>query len=82
MTGQISELHAWLATHEDGTEGIIASILPGLGSTPLVTSKRQVAERMEGLAREAARTGMPDAGAKAVDVQLVTFVRADRARPG
>lgn len=49
----IRALHAWIATYPDGTEGIIAHGLPGLGMTPLVTSRHPAAVQMEPLARHA-----------------------------
>ena len=69
---RITELHCWVATYADGTEGIIAGGLEGLGMTPLLSSRRHVAESLEAKAREtmqlSRRTKHP-----VVSVRLVTF---------
>jgi len=49
----IRELHCWIATYSDGSEGIIAHGLEGLGLAPLLSSRRDTAEAMEVLARQA-----------------------------
>lgn len=66
----IPELFVFLSLDADGNEGITASILPNLGSTPLVTSKRRIAEQMKAIAAEIARmSGKP--------VRLVRFTAGD-----
>lgn len=73
---QIADLHAWIATHANGGEGIVASILPGVGSTPMVSSKRHVMERCEPLVRRTvAATKGRGGGDEVVSVRLVTFRR-------
>lgn len=67
---RIDELHAWIATHENGGEGIIATILPGIGSTPMVSSRRHVMEAArDHVAKTAALLG------NVVAVKLVTYRR-------
>ena len=52
----ITELWAWVSVDEDGNEGIIAApIVPGMGTTPLVFSKRELTMRFESHARDATR---------------------------
>ena len=61
---RVRELHAWVATHQSGAEGIIAAVIGNVLS-PLVTSKPNVARGMEALARRAADP--------AVRVRLATY---------
>lgn len=51
---RIERLYAFLSIDEQGFNGIVAAILPGLGSTPLVTGKRSVAQSMIPLAQKVA----------------------------
>lgn len=55
----ITELHAWIATHPDGSEGIIShsTRLPGgsIGHMPLISSKASVAARMRQAALQAVK---------------------------
>ena len=76
---RITELHAWIATYADGTEGIIARALPGLGMTPLVNSRLHVARQLERFAREAMALtrGTPS---PVVSVRLVTFTTTEGTR--
>lgn len=70
MPGSAEFLYAWMVEEEDGTEGIIAALVPALGTTVLVTSREHVARRMKSLAHahgEAA--GRP--------VRLVRFTRQE-----
>jgi hypothetical protein len=66
---RITELHCWVATYQDGSEGIIAGGLEGLGMTPLLSSRRETAEKLEAKAREA----MQLTKGQVVSVRLVTF---------
>jgi hypothetical protein len=75
----ITELHAWVATYADGTEGIIAGELPGMGMTPLITSRRAVAESLEELARRAQRLTMHTRH-RVVRIRLVTFTSTEGTR--
>lgn len=68
----VRELFVWVATDATGAEGIVAGILPGLGATPLVSSKRAAAERMEPAAREAQRRSI--VAGQPVSIDLRRFV--------
>jgi hypothetical protein len=52
---QIVEIFAFLSIDDKGRNGIVASMLPGLGSTPLVTGSAKTAETMKPIAAEVAR---------------------------
>lgn len=55
---KIERLYVFMSIDAEGRNGVVASILPGLGSTPMVTGKRSVAKSMIPLAEKiAARTG-------------------------
>ena len=75
----ITELHCWVATYRDGTEGIVASGMSMLGMTPLLSSRRDTAERLEALAHDVMRlsqqTDHPVTG-----VRLVTFTSTEGTR--
>lgn len=71
----ITELYAWVATHANGGEGIVAAVLPGLGATPLISSKRAVMAMAEGVARHAVALSAGRAAGRAISVDLVTFKR-------
>ena len=51
----IPELFAFVSIDENGNEGIVASILPGLGATPMVTASLKALEGLKGMAEELAR---------------------------
>jgi hypothetical protein len=76
---RIAELYCWIATYADGTEGIIAGGLPGLGMTPLVSSRRHVAEQLEAVARNAMRLSQ-DTPHRVTKVRLVTFTTTESTR--
>jgi hypothetical protein len=76
---RITELHCWIATYADGTEGIIAGGLPGLGMTPLVNSRRHMAVKLERFAREAMAATARTAH-RVVNVRLVTFTTTEGTR--
>lgn len=69
---RITELHAWIATSEDGSEGLVAGGIEGMGMVPLVTSRRHIAEAMGRVAERALREARAD-GSLMVSVRLVTF---------
>ncbi|HEY0203838.1 MAG TPA: hypothetical protein VGC15_06805 [Acetobacteraceae bacterium] len=73
---RVRELHAWIATHRSGAEGIISADLPGpLGEKmhmPLVSSRRDVAVALEPFAKRALFLGRNQQD-PAVSVRLVTF---------
>jgi hypothetical protein len=57
---QIGEVFVFMSIDDKGRNGIVASVLQGLGSTPLVTGSAKTAEKMKPLAEEVAReTGKP-----------------------
>jgi hypothetical protein len=71
---RIDQLHCWIATYRDGSEGIIAGGLQGLGMTALLSSRRHVAESMESVA-EKSRALSLDTRNPVVSVKLVTYER-------
>jgi hypothetical protein len=57
-TTEIEFIYAFMSIDDKGQHGIVAEILPRLGSTPLVTGSRKVAHSMTPLAEAVAkRTG-------------------------
>jgi hypothetical protein len=52
---KIDRLYAFMSVDADGKNGIIAHILPNLGSTPLVTGSRRVALKMIPMAEAVAK---------------------------
>ena len=52
---EIDTLYAFMSIDTEGRHGIVAEILPDLGSTPLVTALPNVAEKMKPLAQQIAR---------------------------
>lgn len=78
---RIRQIHVWIATYANGSEGIISADLPmpvGLGTRhmPLMNSKRDVAENLQPLARRAQRAAMHQAD-RIVSIRLVTFAAVD-----
>lgn len=71
----IRDIHCWIATFNDGTEGIMAGPLPGLGMAMLCNSRRDVAEKLEPLARSIQR-----AATNVVSIRLVTFTTTEGPR--
>jgi hypothetical protein len=56
----IDDLYVFMSIDRSGRHGIVASILPELGSTPFVTGSPKAAEKMKAMAEELARqTGKP-----------------------
>lgn len=52
------EMYCWVVTEEDGTEGVIAGIIPGMefmGPMLLQHHDRELAEKLRGLAESHAR---------------------------
>jgi hypothetical protein len=52
---RIDTVYAYLSIDEEGKNGIVAHIVENLGSTPLVTSKRRIAEKMKPIAELCAK---------------------------
>jgi hypothetical protein len=77
---KITELHCWVATYADGTEGIIAGGIEGLGIVTLMSSNRRAAEKMEGSAREAQQLSNNRTKHRVVSVRLVTFTTTEGTR--
>ena len=73
---RITEIHCWIATYPDRSEGIIASSMPGLGLTPLMSSRRDVALGMAPLAEMVAKAAAQQTGHETL-VRLVTFRAVD-----
>jgi hypothetical protein len=48
----IERLYAIMSVDLNGNTGICATILPGLGSTPLITGSKRILEAFKKLARE------------------------------
>jgi hypothetical protein len=70
----IDELYVFMSIDEAGKHGVLAHIMPGLGSTPLVTGSPKAAEAMKPLARQISReTG--------VRVGMFVFKRTDMVWP-
>lgn len=76
---RIRQLHAWIATFPDNSEGIIAGGFQGLGMAPLVSSSRDIAEKMEPMAIRARQANLVGAG-RIVSVRLVTFTSTEEPR--
>ena len=52
---RVHVLYAWIATHPDGSEGIMSADLPmfeGMRHVPLLSSKRHVVENMRDLVEQ------------------------------
>jgi hypothetical protein len=75
----IRDLHCWIGTYEDGTEGLLAGGLPGMGMSPLFSSRRHVAESMESIARQVMRMSHQTKH-PVVSVRLVTFTSTEGTR--
>jgi hypothetical protein len=59
-TKEITHLFVFMSIDENGKHGIVAEILPSLGSTPLITSSRATAWAMRPFAQKVAdKTGKP-----------------------
>jgi len=75
---KVTSLHAWIAIHENGGEGIISADLPAgksMRHMPLIASRRDRAFRMEPLAEEAAEMSQTSAQ-PVVRIELRSFVLA------
>jgi hypothetical protein len=67
----IDEIYVFMSTDENGNHGILASILPNLGSTPLLTGSARAAEALKPIAAEVARASKKKIG-------LFKFKRVDQ----
>jgi hypothetical protein len=73
---KITDLHVWIATMRDGSEGIVAGGLEGLGLTTMMSSRRHVAEGLAGTVRNVQAM----AADNVVSVRLVTFTSTEGTR--
>ncbi len=69
----VREVHAWIATQADGSENIMQAGVGGIGLTPLLSSSRRIAEKMEPYAREAKRA----AKGGMISFRLVSFATTE-----
>jgi len=75
----IRELHVWVATYADGTEGIVAGGFEGVGLTPLMSSRRELAKRLE--SKACAGMALTEGSDNPiVGVRLVTFTSTEGTR--
>lgn len=74
-TRRIEQIYCWIATYEDGSEGIIGG-LPDVGMMPMLSSRRYAAEAMEASARQAMRLSQHSKHPVA-SIRLATFVVAE-----
>jgi hypothetical protein len=72
---RIAVLYAWIATHADGTEGIIGGWFDGQ-PVPLVSAFRKTADQMGAMAEQARVLGEQATG-RTITKLLVRFVRAE-----
>jgi hypothetical protein len=55
---EIERLYAFMSVDWKGDNGIVAAVLPGVGSTPMVFGKRELAHKMIPFAQDVAtKTG-------------------------
>lgn len=75
---RINELHVWISIDANGGEGMLSADLPlpfGTRHTPLMSSKREIAERMRPIAEHLQRTATTDA--RRIEIELRTFRQAE-----
>lgn len=73
---RIRELHCWIAVYADGSQGILSADMAmdfGTRHTPLISSKREVAESLEPMARRAQRAAMHQSN-RITHLRLLTYV--------
>lgn len=78
---RVTELHVWIATHPDTGEGIASADIDfggdiGSRHTPLMSSKRKIAERMQVIVDDLRQQALVQAGAR-VTFRLVTFRKVE-----
>jgi hypothetical protein len=76
---RITELHCWVASYGNGTEGIIGANLPGLGLTALVSSRRAAAEGLAPFAQQVMKLSR-DTKHPVTKIRLVTFTTTEGTR--
>ena len=67
---KIERLYAFMSIDWKGENGVVAAVLPGVGSTPMVFGKRELAMRMIPIAEKVAK----ESGKK---VALFVFERVE-----
>jgi hypothetical protein len=82
---RVTELHAWIATHPDGAEGIASADVDfgsgfGVRHVPLMSSKRKVAEGLKPLAEQVRQEALIQSGTR-VTMRLVTFRKVELPNP-
>jgi hypothetical protein len=73
--GQVLEVHIWIGVHADGREAMLSADLPlvmGVRHTPLMSSRRDLAEKFAPLVREIQRAAMHGSD-RLIRVELRTF---------
>jgi hypothetical protein len=70
-TEKIEKLYAFMSIDENGFNGIVAEIIPGLGSVPMVVGSRRLADKLIPVAEKLTR----DSGVK---IGLFAFSRVDQ----
>jgi hypothetical protein len=75
----IREIHCWIATYPDGSEGIMGYGTAETGLMPLMSSRRDLAEQVEPLAQRAAEATRRDTGHR-VTYRLVSFTSTEGTR--
>jgi hypothetical protein len=73
----IREIHVWIGVHADGQEAMLSADMPmpfgaGMRHMPLMSSRREQAERMADLARRVQREAMHRAD-RFIRIELRTF---------
>jgi hypothetical protein len=70
---RIERLYAFLSIDEKGNNGVVASILPGIGAAQMIFGTRELAKKMIPIAQQVAdKTGL--------DVGLYVFARVEGGR--
>ncbi|MGD0109994.1 MAG: hypothetical protein ABSC06_39145 [Rhodopila sp.] len=72
----IHEIFVWIGVHADGREAMLSADMPmafGTRHTPLMSSRRELAEEMQTLARRIQREAMHRSD-RLIRIELRTFV--------
>lgn len=72
---EVRQIHVWIGVHADGQEAMLSADMPmafGTRHTPLMSSRRELAEAMGVLARRIQREAMHRAD-RFVRIELRTF---------
>jgi hypothetical protein len=71
----VREIHVWIGVHADGREAMLSADMPmafGTRHTPLMSSRRDLAEKLQPLARRIQREAMHRAD-RFIRIELRTF---------